>query len=164
MITINNYSQLRPRSLYTCSEALLQMEYVIFTSDQWEAFVQELSQLSVWWCCCRRKGTYSLNLLQMRHRWNQCPRGDNERGSEPRVVTWIVFWEPHNRPQRGWPTSLFTPICNSHIIMVCVCHNIKNKCFFFNTLTETFGNSPFSDKHRRALLPVEAKICITQIS
>lgn len=47
----------------------------------------------------------------------------------------------------------FYPNVHSNIIMVCVCHKIKNECSFFDTLTETLDNSPFSDKDSRALLP-----------
>ena len=42
-------------------------------------------------------------------------------------------------------------MCNSNIIMDCVYHNIKKKCFFFDTLIGTLDNSLFSDKDRFAV-------------
>lgn len=77
--------------------------------------------------------------------------GRQSKGSEPRVATWIVFGEFHSQPQRGWQTSVYSN-AYSNSIMVCVCHKIKKKRSFFDTLTETLGNSPFSDKNSRDLL------------
>ena len=104
----------------------------LFISILWEAFVPKLNPFSVQWCYWKAQDTCPLNLLQMRHGDHYCPTRDSDGGSEPRVVSWSVFWESHNKLQK--PICFFSPQCAIQILSWTVYTIILKRNVSFLTL------------------------------
>ena len=78
------------------------------------------------------------------------PRKRMMGGQNQGLLAGLSFGNPTTNFKDGDQPVFFTPMCNKYYHGL-LYHNIKKKCFFFDTLTGTLDNSLFSDKDRFAV-------------
>ena len=78
------------------------------------------------------------------------PRKRMMGGQNQGLLAGLSFGNPTTNFKDGDQPVFFTPMCNKYYHGL-LYHNIKKKCFFFDTLTGTLENSLFSNKDRFAV-------------